>query len=338
VTGTELGLFLENTVINYSKGTQHPQYGKIRDPYLDKGDFVFKLPEPAAEELPGSPERPPESTFSLDDLEAAAESEEQVKTSWHNHLSDMEQAFATVTAYAQREISAALKIAAWDRFLQTFAQDNPYAHRDEELRRLAREQIALWKTQRVPTPMPTTRPTPTPIVPTPLPAPTATPQAPTLISSQKTRLRSKPLVVARDDAPTVFDLDADHHPRQSLQNVYDAQGEVVIDHATGLMWQTSGLDRLSYSDAHAYIDHLNSRQFAGFTNWRLPTVDELLSLMEPEQHAQGSYISSVFDLPQSRCWSADTESSGPAWFVDFKDRHVYWNVFSHGCVRGVRSW
>jgi formylglycine-generating enzyme required for sulfatase activity len=43
VTGTELGEFLQNTVVNYSSNYQHPQYGKIRDPNLDKGDFVFVL-------------------------------------------------------------------------------------------------------------------------------------------------------------------------------------------------------------------------------------------------------------------------------------------------------
>ncbi len=43
VTGVELGEFLQRTVVNYSKGTQHPQHGKIRNPYLDKGDFVFSL-------------------------------------------------------------------------------------------------------------------------------------------------------------------------------------------------------------------------------------------------------------------------------------------------------
>ena len=41
LTGVELGEFLQKTVINYSKGSQHPQYGKIRNPNLDKGDFVF---------------------------------------------------------------------------------------------------------------------------------------------------------------------------------------------------------------------------------------------------------------------------------------------------------
>jgi len=42
LTGTELGEFLHNQVTNYSKGSQHPKYGKIRDPHLDKGDFVFQ--------------------------------------------------------------------------------------------------------------------------------------------------------------------------------------------------------------------------------------------------------------------------------------------------------
>ena len=43
VTGTELGEFLQKNVVNYSSGAQNPQYGKIRNPRLDKGDFVFLL-------------------------------------------------------------------------------------------------------------------------------------------------------------------------------------------------------------------------------------------------------------------------------------------------------
>ena len=44
VTGAELGQFLETTVTNYTRRSQTPQYGKLRDPLLDKGDFVFVLP------------------------------------------------------------------------------------------------------------------------------------------------------------------------------------------------------------------------------------------------------------------------------------------------------
>ena len=44
VTGSELGEYLQKKVMHYSREAQHPQYGKIRDPKLDKGDFVFAVP------------------------------------------------------------------------------------------------------------------------------------------------------------------------------------------------------------------------------------------------------------------------------------------------------
>jgi hypothetical protein len=42
VSGTELGSYLQSSVVNYTP-LQHPQYGKIRDPDLDRGDFVFAV-------------------------------------------------------------------------------------------------------------------------------------------------------------------------------------------------------------------------------------------------------------------------------------------------------
>jgi hypothetical protein len=41
ITGSELGFFLEDRVTNYSRRSQTPRWGKIRDPELDLGDFVF---------------------------------------------------------------------------------------------------------------------------------------------------------------------------------------------------------------------------------------------------------------------------------------------------------
>lgn len=40
ITATELGISLRNKIMQYNTG-QTPQYGKIRDPNLDEGDFVF---------------------------------------------------------------------------------------------------------------------------------------------------------------------------------------------------------------------------------------------------------------------------------------------------------
>jgi prokaryotic YEATS domain/Caspase domain len=42
ITGSELGMYLRDKVLYYQSG-QTPQYGKIRDPDLDEGDFVFLL-------------------------------------------------------------------------------------------------------------------------------------------------------------------------------------------------------------------------------------------------------------------------------------------------------
>jgi hypothetical protein len=44
ITGTELGYFLRTTVTDYTRKMQTPEFGKIRDPDLDKGDIVFLAP------------------------------------------------------------------------------------------------------------------------------------------------------------------------------------------------------------------------------------------------------------------------------------------------------
>ncbi len=58
LTGTELGDFLQSTVENYSYGSQHPQYGKIRNPNLDKGDFVFVINTVALSGTVSTPTQP----------------------------------------------------------------------------------------------------------------------------------------------------------------------------------------------------------------------------------------------------------------------------------------
>ncbi len=50
ITGEELGLYLKNKIPEYSD-VQHPQYGKIRDPRLDQGDFVFLYPDTSEQTL-----------------------------------------------------------------------------------------------------------------------------------------------------------------------------------------------------------------------------------------------------------------------------------------------
>lgn len=58
-----------------------------------------------------------------------------------------------------------------------------------------------------------------------------------------------------------------------------ASGKVAYDPSTELMWQQSvSPDILYYDEAEEYIAQLNQEKFAGFDDWRLPILDEALTL------------------------------------------------------------
>jgi len=54
ITGSELGMYLSDKVVNYTHRSQHPQYGKINNPDLDRGDFIFALKTPSQPSPPAS--------------------------------------------------------------------------------------------------------------------------------------------------------------------------------------------------------------------------------------------------------------------------------------------
>ena len=92
----------------------------------------------------------------------------------------------------------------------------------------------------------------------------------------------------------------------------------MTDRATGLTWEKSGSpESLAYKGAKAYVDGLNRDRLAGHSDWRLPTVDELASLLEPEEKNGDLYIDPIFDEKQRWCWTSDQRASGGAWGVRF---------------------
>jgi serine/threonine-protein kinase len=119
--------------------------------------------------------------------------------------------------------------------------------------------------------------------------------------------------------------------------------KVVIDGATGLMWQQGGSSGpMNLDHVAGYVAGLNKDRFAGFSNWRLPTIDELASLIEARKTVTLLYISPVFAERQKRCWSADEVKSPIGgwgrWGVIFIDG----GIFKYGSsrllhVRAVRS-
>ena len=81
-------------------------------------------------------------------------------------------------------------------------------------------------------------------------------------------------------------------------------GQIVVDLAAGLSWQRSGSgELLDFSKAQAYIQTLNKKKFAGHGDWRLPTLEEAMSLMDSTKVRD--YIDQIFDNKQHYIWTAD---------------------------------
>ena len=109
---------------------------------------------------------------------------------------------------------------------------------------------------------------------------------------------------------------------------------VVIDHATGLMWLQSGSkEYMQWIAAMEWVRNLNTRGYAGYSDWRLPTIEEAASLLEPVKK-NALYIDPVFDKEQWGIWSGD-KRGGSTWSVYFSLGNVRWR-YKNRYVRPVR--
>ncbi len=98
----------------------------------------------------------------------------------------------------------------------------------------------------------------------------------------------------------------------------------MTDKVTGVMWQRGGADITSIRKMQAYIKKMNDSRFAGYDNWRLPSMEEALSLMETEQNDKGLYLPKCFSANQPFIFLAGRRDPGGYWFCDYKQGTVYW--------------
>lgn len=118
-----------------------------------------------------------------------------------------------------------------------------------------------------------------------------------------------------------------------VNDFVDNNDGTVTDKATGLMWQRGGSSgALDNQGAKNYIEQLNRQRFAGYSDWRVPTIEELASLLQKESEG-GVHMASVFDNKQSNCWTvdecdADYNHHLGIWIIDFKQGQVQEATFN----------
>lgn len=94
-----------------------------------------------------------------------------------------------------------------------------------------------------------------------------------------------------------------------LNDFVDNGDGTITDRVTGIMWQKGGSQsELKFDATTEYVRELNEKRFGGYTNWRLPTIEELCSLLEPSQNKRGQHIDEVFAGNVSACWSSDLKT------------------------------
>ena len=80
------------------------------------------------------------------------------------------------------------------------------------------------------------------------------------------------------------------------------------------MWaRTDNGTDIDWPSADAYCEKL---PLAGYSDWRLPTIDELETLYDPNVDARYK-IRSPFKLTACCPWSSDKEGSDSAWHFNF---------------------
>ena len=115
----------------------------------------------------------------------------------------------------------------------------------------------------------------------------------------------------------------------ALQMMAGKGDAIAFDAMTGLMWTSrlSSFD-MGHAAAKVYIEQLNDNGVGGYRDWRLPTLEELASRLDPKglQPHRKRYL-----------WSVDTDAQGEPWFVDGVDATINRMQAATGYVWAVRG-
>ena len=121
----------------------------------------------------------------------------------------------------------------------------------------------------------------------------------------------------------------------------DQGDSTIFDTRTNLYWQQSSSSKqYTWKDAHTYCEKLD---LAGYKDWRLPTIDELKSLIEKEHDPT---ICPVFECKLDWYWLSSSVVYSPSrpfyfWGVYFGGHYVGGRIGGGGdaphFVRAVRS-
>lgn len=112
---------------------------------------------------------------------------------------------------------------------------------------------------------------------------------------------------------------------------------VVVDSTGRLVWQRFSTHKyLQYGETEGCIARMNARGWQGASDWRVPTIEELMTLLSPDKNAHGLYLSPSWNCNASDLWSCNSacDSLSVNWIWVVRLHHGRCN---HGHPHTVRS-
>ncbi len=147
---------------------------------------------------------------------------------------------------------------------------------------------------------------------------------------ERITLRSSAAIINEEQVAEIVEggnfFDKRYNPAGRFENFLVDNGDqlTITDLRTGIMWQRGGCDITNIRNVRGNIKKMNTEGFAGHKDWRLPTMPEALSLLEPTVNAKTLYLHPCFSREQPFIFLADARRPGGYWFIDFKQATVFW--------------
>lgn len=140
-------------------------------------------------------------------------------------------------------------------------------------------------------------------------------------------------------------LDASGAPLAADADV--ATAVAVLDNTHQLIWSRDTLGERDDDDDLCSVTHADAERhvaqldLAGATDWRLPTIQELLTLVDYSRYAPAIDTGAFPDTQSDWYWTSTSPAAGSpscAWIVDFDDGYARRSLRDYDAfVRAVRS-
>jgi serine/threonine-protein kinase len=138
------------------------------------------------------------------------------------------------------------------------------------------------------------------------------------VSTGKEGWRAEPGRMMYKNIREQLGLDELLRPRQYVVQDFEVVGPLVaFEKNSRLYWQRRGAGfTLDWQQAKEYVQHLNANNWQGRSSWRLPTLEEVLTILNPPLHGVSCSSWPLFDTSVHWLWTSDHCTKKQAWMVD----------------------